>query len=133
MKGRSACAKQPAGIFIGIAHGPAGQFEDAGGAQHAGIQKLEQGPQLAQMVFHGRAAQRQTVASAQQAGRLGRFGVRVLDGLGFVEHNVIELDVLETHGIAAQRAVGGEHHIVSGEVVAVARQARCNRAHAAAG
>ena len=75
------------------------------------------------MIFHGRAAKRQPVASAQQTRGFGRFGAGVLDGLRFVEHHVIELDVLELRGVAAQRAVGGQHHIVIGEAMHIARQA----------
>ena len=85
-------------------------------AQHARIQELEQAPQFAQMILHRRAAERQAMRAAQQAHRLGRRGARVLDRLRFVEHHVIELDVRQPRGIAAQRAVGGQDQIVRREV-----------------
>ena len=58
--------------------------------QHAGIEKFEERPQLAQVIFDRRAAQRQPVVAAQKADRLGRFGGGVLDGLRLVEDHVVE-------------------------------------------
>ena len=74
------------------------------------------------MVFHRSAAHRQAVSSAQKPRGLRRFGFRILDHLRLVEHDVIKLGVFEAPGVAAQRAVGGEHQVVSAEVIAVALQ-----------
>ena len=66
-----------------------------------GIEELEQAPQLAEMVLDRRAAQREPVPAAQQAGRLRRLPCGVLDGLRFVEHRVVEGDVFQHRGVAA--------------------------------
>src|SRR5436853_6671182 len=59
-----------AGLFIRIAHSSSNRLEGAGGAQHPGIEKLEQGPKLTEMVFHRRTAQSQAMMALQQAHRL---------------------------------------------------------------
>ena len=86
-------------------------------AQHAGVQELEQAPQLAQMVLDRRAAERQAMVAAQQARRLGGLGARVLDGLRLVEDHVVEAHVLQERRVAAQRAVGRQHEVVVLEVL----------------
>ena len=84
------------------------------------------------MIFDGRAAQRQAMRAAQEPHRFGRFGTGVFDGLRFVEHHVIELDILDCDGVAAQRAISGQDDIVIREAVAYRAPARCGRARAAA-
>jgi hypothetical protein len=68
------------------------------------------------MVFHRRAAEGESMRASQQAHGFGRFCSRVFDGLRFVEHEVIELDVFESSGVAAQSAVCRQHQIVAGEI-----------------
>ena len=63
------------------------------------------------------------MASAQQPRGFGRFGVGVLDGLGLVEHDVVELHVLKLQRVAPQRSVGSHDRVISRETVAGARQA----------
>src|ERR1039457_4338494 len=46
-----------------------------------------------------------------------------LDGLRFIEDDVIEFDILEFRGVAPQRAVGRQNHVAVGEAIHVARQA----------
>src|SRR5579863_4321091 len=75
------------------------------------------------MVLHRRAAEHQAMPSAQEPRRLGGSSRGVLDGLSLVEHNVVEVDVLEPKDVAAQGAVSAEHEIVGGEVTAVAIEA----------
>ena len=91
---------------------PAMPREGGRGAEQAGIQELEQAPQLAEVVLDRRPAQRQPVLRADQPRGLGRRRVRVLDRLRLVEDRVLELDVLEEQRVAPQRAVAGEDDVV---------------------
>ena len=78
--------------YVGITPHPA---ENRRAAEHARVEKLKQAPKLAQMVFHGRAAQRQSVIGLQQARRLGRQCAGIFYRLGFIEDTVIEMNVLK--------------------------------------
>jgi len=93
--------KQLASFRRGIAQLSTGQLEGAGGAQQAGVEKLEERPQLVQVILDRRSAQRQMVIPHQQTNRFVRLGVGVLDGLRFAQYDVIENHVLEVRGIAA--------------------------------
>ena len=108
-------------FLAGIARQSAGHLEHSGLAQHARIEEFEQAPQFAQVVLHRRAAERQTMRAAQQAHRFGGSRGGVLDGLRFVQHHVIELDLGQLRGIAQQRAVGGQHQVVLRESASVSR------------
>ena len=57
------------------------------------------------------------MASIEQAARLGRGRLRVLDRLRLVEDDVVELDAGEPGRVAAQRAVGSQHQVGAGELV----------------
>ena len=59
--------------------------------EQARIEKLEQTPELADVILDRRAAEGQPMAPAQQPGRLRRCARGVLDRLRFVEDDVIEL------------------------------------------
>ena len=87
------------------------------GAEQSRVQKVEQAPQLAEMVLDRRAAQREPMLAAQQPRGLGPGGCGVLDGLRLVEDRVLELDVLQLQRIAPQRSVGREHEVVPVEPV----------------
>src|ERR1700722_13430662 len=95
----------------------AGRREGAAGSQHPGIQKLEQAPQFAEMILHGRAAEREPMLSLQKPDRFSRFTRAVFDGLGFVENQVIKFVILEEHRVIAAGAVGGDDEIVVAEIV----------------
>ena len=47
-------------------------LEDRRAAEHARIEKLEEAPELAEVVFHGRAGHGQAMVGPQQAAGLGR-------------------------------------------------------------
>src|SRR2546428_17591 len=59
--------QKAASFFVGITGRAARQVKHAGLAEHARIEKLEKGPKLAQVIFHGSAAERQTMIAAQEA------------------------------------------------------------------
>src|SRR5262245_53016564 len=69
------------------------------------------------MVFYRRAAQSQTMISAEQARSFRGESSGIFDRLGFVENTVVEAQILELQGIAPQGAVGCQHDIVAIEVI----------------
>ncbi len=77
-------------IFARVLGQPSGGAQDAGLAEHTGIEKLEEAPELAQVVLHGRAAEGETVVRLEQTHGLRGCGGGVLDGLRFVEDYVVE-------------------------------------------
>ena len=78
-------------------------LEDGAGAEHAGVQELEERPELAEVVLDRRAAERQAVPAAEQAGGLGRLAVGVLDRLRLVEDDVVELDLARSSAMSVRR------------------------------
>src|SRR5262244_922483 len=69
------------------------------------------------MVLYRRAAQSQTMISAEQARSFRGESSGIFDRLGFVENTVVEAQILELQGIAPQGAVGCQHDIVAIEVI----------------
>jgi hypothetical protein len=53
-------------LRVGASGFAPGAAEHRGAAEHAGIEKLEQAPQLAQVIFHRRAAQGQAMIGFEQ-------------------------------------------------------------------
>ena len=110
-------------------------LEDGVGAEHAGVEELEDRPELAQVVLDRRAAHGQAVPAAEQPGGLGGLALGVLDRLGLVEDHVVELDLAQLGDVGAEGAVGGDDQVVLGERLAERRggPGRCSRAPGAAG
>ena len=84
---------QPSGVtlfFYGVAKQLAKPLL---AAQKAGHQEVEQTPDFAQVVFHGRARQAQPVARLQCRHHLGRVGAGVLDVLRLVQHHQVPLQL----------------------------------------
>ena len=86
--------------------------ERGGAAEHAGVQELEERPELAQVVLDRGAGEREAVVGPEQARGLGGLRAVVLDGLRLVEDGVAEIHLRELDGVAAERAVGGEDQVV---------------------
>ena len=76
-------------------------LESCGAAELAGIEKLEDAPELADVVLHWRAREGQTMAGPQEAAGLGRLAGGILDRLRLVEHHVVELDLAVVDDVAA--------------------------------
>ena len=112
------------GVKAGAGAGAGVLLEHGVAAEHAGVQELEDRPELAQVVFDRRAADGQAVPAAQEPGGLGRLALGVLDRLGLVEHDVVELEVGELGDVGAQGAVGGDDQVVLGEPLAEGMAAR---------
>src|SRR5947207_15858446 len=62
--------QQQTGLFVGIACAKSCKVEYRSRAEQSGVEKVEQRPQLAEVVFDRCAAQGQAVATAQQSRRL---------------------------------------------------------------
>ena len=62
-------------------------------AEQAGVEKVEQRPQLAEVVLDRRARQADLVARVERADRLGRLRVVVLDRVRLVEDEQVERDL----------------------------------------
>ena len=79
--------------------------------QKARHEELEQRPQLEKVVFDGRAREAQAHAGVDAAHGAGCDGIGVLDVLGFVKNNGVELVFFHLLQIAPQQGVGGDDKI----------------------
>ena len=104
-------------------------LEDRVAAEHAGVQELEDRPELTQVVFDRRAAYGQLEPAAQEPRGLCRLALGVLDRLGFVQDHVVKLEVGQLGNVRAHGAVRGDDQVVVGEKphAAHAGPARCSR------
>ena len=113
------CKQNPVGrVEPGAGTGAGVLLEDGITAEHAGVEELEDRPELAQVVFDRRAADRQAMPCSEQACGLRRLAVGVLDRLRLVEHHVVKLKVGQLGDIGAERAVGSDDQVVFGELLA---------------
>ncbi len=116
-EGAEGAGEHDAHGLIGVAEGAVGAGEDAGVAEHAGVEKIEEGPEVAEMILDGSAGEGEAMAAFDEADGFGGFALGVFDGLGFVEDDVVEIDILEEGGVAAEGAVGGDDQVVVGEMI----------------
>jgi hypothetical protein len=84
-------------------------------AEEAGNEEFHQAPQLAEVVFDGRAGQAEPVAGIEFAGGLRDLGVRVLDVLRLVEHDQVEGVEAEFFDVAVEQGVGCEDEVGVGD------------------
>src|SRR4029078_11535526 len=82
-------------------------------AEQAGIQEIDEAPQLAKVVLDRRAAEREAMPPAQQTRGLGAGRRGVLDRLRLVEDHVLELDVLQLNRVPSQRALRRSHQMTT--------------------
>ena len=82
-------------------------------AEQAGFDRIELGPQLAEMVLQRRTGHREALASLQLAHYLRGLALRVLDRLRLVEHEhrIVVFD--QSVAVAQQQRVGGDHQIMT--------------------
>lgn len=73
--------------------------------------KIEQRPQLAQVVLHRRAGKHDTVLRVELLGRKGDTGVRIPDAVPLVKHNIVPAVAHECGFGHAQLRVGGHKHM----------------------
>ena len=88
-----------------------GLLQERRAAEQAGVQEVEEALQLAEVVLDRRAGESETVIRLQQARRLRRLRPVVLDGLGFVEDDVVEGHAPKEQHVAPQGAVGRQHDV----------------------
>ncbi len=81
------------------------------GTEKTGHKKFKQAPQFKQVVFNGGTGKAELHARVDVAHRAGGNGVRVLDVLGFVQNNRVEIVLFQFFKIAAQQGVGGDDQI----------------------
>jgi hypothetical protein len=82
-------------------------------AEQAGIDEPKQVPQFAQVVLDRGAGGDDFEVALQGHGRLRSLRVLIFDGLGFVQHNVLPLDLGEHFGFIflLQQTVAAHHQI----------------------
>jgi len=119
-EGAQRLGENQAGVGVGIAERGLGVDEDRGGAEHSGVEEIEERPEIAEVVLDGGSGEGEAMVAFDEADGFGGFGGGVFDGLGFVEDDVIELDILEELDIPAEGAVGGDDDVVIHEGLAMA-------------
>ena len=87
-------------------------------AQIAGLDKIDDAPEVEQAVFQRRAGDGQAAFSFELFDGLGDLGVGVFDELGFVEHDGAEGVFLEFLQVAPQESVVGDDEVVRGDLLA---------------
>ncbi len=99
--------------------GPGGvPLEDRVGAEHPGVEELEDRPELAQVVLDRRAAHRQPVPRPDEPGGLRGLALGVLDRLRLVEDHVVELDVRQLGDVGPEGPISGDDQVVVAELLA---------------
>ena len=94
---------QPPGVTL-FFHGVAKQLaKPLLAAQKTGHQEVEQAPDLAQVVFHGRARQAQPVPRLQCRHHLRHVGAGVFDVLCLVQHHQMPLQLQPALTVALQQ------------------------------
>ena len=79
--------------------------------EEARHEEFEQAPELEEVVFNGRAGEAEPHARVDAPHGAGRDGIGVLDVLGLVEDDGIELVLLHLFEVAAQQGIGGDDQI----------------------
>ena len=82
------------------------------GAEIAGIEKIEDGPEIKQAVLHGGAREGETVIGFQLEDGFGLGSFGVFDVLGFVQHDAVPGDAAKQLGVFAGEGEGGDHHVM---------------------
>ncbi|MNV30726.1 hypothetical protein D3C71_1220050 [compost metagenome] len=86
-------------------------------AQKTWHQKVKQAPDLAQVVFHGRARQAQPVARLQLADHLRGMRAGVLDVLRFIQHHQVPLVRQPALAVALQQRIRGNDQVMLGDCI----------------
>ena len=84
-------------------------------AEETGHQEIELGPELAQVVLHGGAGETEPVIGVEDAHDGGGLGFGVLDGLGLIQDQAVEGQVLEPILVPGEQGVGGQDQVVVGD------------------
>jgi hypothetical protein len=106
-EGAKGLSEQRACFRFGIVRTCTGQPEHGRRSEHSGIKKLEETPELANVVFDGGATQHQTVVCVEKASSFRRLSIGIFNHLPFIENAVVKLHILQLNGIVPQRPIGG--------------------------
>src|SRR6185369_12364209 len=87
-------------------------LEGVVGAEVAREDEVEQGLQVAERILDRRAGEADPHLGDQVRGGLPGLGLPVLDLLDLVEHGEAEGDRRQLLGVAAQHAIGSDHHVL---------------------
>lgn len=85
--------------------------EEFGLAEYFGEEEVEQAPELVQVVLEGGASQQQFALGVEFADDLGELTVLVLDLVGFVNDDVVPLDLLQTIEADSDPLEGGHDDV----------------------
>ena len=118
-EGRDALAQLVHFVAVALAlNGVAKQLTEALlAAQKTGHQEVKQAPQLAQVVFHGRARQAQAVCDRDVAHSLRGMRVGVLDVLCFVQHQQMPVGTQPQLAVTVQQRVRREDNVKTAQVL----------------
>jgi len=86
-------------------------------AKQSGIDEIEQGPQLAQMILQGSSGGNQAKLSLQGHGRLSPFGLTIFNGLGLIQHHHLPRHLCQHLSLHLQQAVTAEEKIKGAKAV----------------
>ncbi|MNM70340.1 hypothetical protein D3C81_819670 [compost metagenome] len=92
---------------------------------------MEDRPQLAEVVFHGRAGQAQALLGLQLADGEGGLAGAAFDVLRLIEHQYVPVLRTQVFEVAGGEGVGGEHQVVivqRGEMLAAPWAMQCQDA-----
>ena len=110
--GKPAAGDALGGIGVLFAAGLVGFGEMFLGAEVAGLDEINDAPEIEQAIFQRRAGQGEALLGFQLLDRLGHLRARVLDELRFVEDDRAEGEFLQSFQVAPQQGVVGDDHVV---------------------
>ena len=87
------------------------------GSQVAGHEKVKNGPEIEHGIFHGRAGKHNPALPGHGFDGLGILGLPVLDVLGLVKHNGVELQSAIPLGVAADEGVACQDDVARGDFI----------------
>jgi hypothetical protein len=112
-------AQEEGGGALHEGAGQLGAFLGAGACgrrrEEAGHEETEEGEQVVDGVFHGRAGEQEAGAAAEGGEGPGVAGGAVFDMLGLVAEDAAPLDFGEQVRVAGEGGVGGDDEVVAGE------------------
>ena len=103
-------AQRAVGVVRPLGQGLGGAAELLRASEQAGIDEVEDRPQVAEVVFHRRSGQGDPCFSLQGLGGARLLGVGVLDRLRLVQHHEAP-GRFSQHRQAQQRAIAGDHQV----------------------
>ena len=82
------------------------------GAEETRVEELHDRPEVAHVVLHRCAGERDPIAGRQRARGTGLLGLRVLDVLRLVEDDALPGHRVQRRDVPLEQGVAGDHHVV---------------------